>query len=68
MDELLLGGEIQETSKKNVLKGIAAQDLLQEVCQLNYTNIQNLLVFVFNVFIDSKDEVVENALKEFGLY
>jgi len=28
---LLVGGEIQETSKKNVLKVIAAQDLLQEV-------------------------------------
>ena len=32
LDELLLGGEVQETSKKNVLKAIAAQDLLQEVC------------------------------------
>ncbi|UYV71360.1 AP1S2 [Cordylochernes scorpioides] len=31
LDELLIGGEIQETSKKNVLKAIAAQDLLQEV-------------------------------------
>lgn len=31
LDELLVGGEIQETSKKNVLKAIAAQDLLQEV-------------------------------------
>ena len=31
LDELLLGGEIQETSKKNVLKAIAAQVLLQEV-------------------------------------
>ena len=31
LDELLLGGEIQETSKKNVLKAIAAQDLLQEI-------------------------------------
>ena len=31
LDELLLGGEVQETSKKNVLKAIAAQDLLQEV-------------------------------------
>ncbi|XP_044756733.1 AP-1 complex subunit sigma-2 isoform X3 [Coccinella septempunctata] len=30
LDELLLGGEIQETSKKIVLKAIAAQDLLQE--------------------------------------
>lgn len=36
LDELLLGGEIQETSKKNVLKAIAAQDLLQEV---SYGNV-----------------------------
>ena len=31
LDELLIAGEIQETSKKNVLKAIAAQDMLQEV-------------------------------------
>jgi len=31
MDEFLLAGEVQETSKKQVLKAIAAQDLLQEV-------------------------------------
>ena len=31
LDELLIGGELQETSKKNVLKAISAQDLLQEV-------------------------------------
>lgn len=31
LDELLIGGEMQETSKKNVLKAIAAQDVLQEV-------------------------------------
>ena len=31
LDELLIGGEMQETSKKNVLKAIASQDLLQEV-------------------------------------
>lgn len=31
LDELLVGGEMQETSKKNVLKAIAAQDVLQEV-------------------------------------
>jgi len=30
LDELLIGGEIQETSKKNVLKAITAQDLQQE--------------------------------------
>ena len=32
LDELLIGGEVQETSKKAILKSIAAQDLLQEVC------------------------------------
>ena len=32
LDELVLSGEVQETSKKNVLKAITAQDLLQEVC------------------------------------
>ncbi|KAI4457369.1 adaptor complexes small subunit family [Holotrichia oblita] len=37
LDELLLGGEIQETSKKNVLKAIAAQDLLQEVSNSDTT-------------------------------
>lgn len=31
LDELILGGEVQDTSKKNILKAIAAQDLLQEV-------------------------------------
>ena len=36
LDELVLGGEVQETSKKNVLKAIAAQDLLQEVGLLSY--------------------------------
>lgn len=38
LDELLLGGEVQETSKKTVLKAIAAQDLLQEVSlSIDYT-------------------------------
>lgn len=32
LDEFLLGGEAQETSKKNVLKAIEQADLLQEVC------------------------------------
>ena len=34
LDELLIAGEIQETSKKNVLKAIAAQDMLQEVLSM----------------------------------
>jgi len=37
LDELLLGGEVQESSKKNVLKAIAAQDLLQEVSVHHFT-------------------------------
>lgn len=31
LDELLIGGEIQETNKKSILKAIAAQDILQDV-------------------------------------
>jgi len=31
LDEFLLAGEVQETSKKQVLKAISAQDLLQDV-------------------------------------
>ena len=38
LDELLIGGEISETSKKNVLKAIAAQDMLQEVSLLHAVN------------------------------
>ena len=34
LDEFLLGGEAQETSKKNVLKAIEQADLLQEVSHL----------------------------------
>lgn len=33
LDELIVGGFIQETSKKNVLKAISAQDMVQEVSQ-----------------------------------
>lgn len=34
LDEFILGGEVQETSKKNVLKAVSAQDVMQEVCSL----------------------------------
>ena len=36
LDELLVGGEIQETSKKNIIRAISAQDMLQEVCMTLY--------------------------------
>ena len=35
LDELMIGGEVQETSKKSVLKAIAAQDMIQEVGACN---------------------------------
>lgn len=31
MDEFLMGGEIQETSKQSIAKSIEASDMLQEV-------------------------------------
>lgn len=44
LDELLLAGEVQETSKKSVLKAIAAQDLLQEVRQIYcFVNMRKVL-------------------------
>lgn len=39
LDEFLLGGEAQETSKKNVLKAIEQADLLQEVRTVLYQQI-----------------------------
>jgi len=38
LDELILGGEIQETSKKKVLSAIQAQDSLQEVLKVIHFN------------------------------
>ena len=46
LDELLLGGEVQESSKKNVLKAIAAQDLLQEVCVCSYSFVHSALMLL----------------------
>ena len=39
-DEFVIGGDVQETSKKNVLKAISDQDLIQEV---------RLFVFVYSI-------------------
>lgn len=51
LDELMLGGEVQETSKKNVLKAIAAQDLLQEVSAALWWELYqvNSIVNWFNI-------------------
>ena len=37
-DEFVIGGEVQETSKKNVLKAISDQDMIQEVT-IRYSNL-----------------------------
>ncbi|XP_064394218.1 AP-1 complex subunit sigma-2-like isoform X1 [Halichondria panicea] len=42
LDELLVGGEIQESSKKNIIRAITAQDLLQEETE-NPKSSQTLL-------------------------
>ncbi|XP_031556651.1 AP-1 complex subunit sigma-2-like isoform X1 [Actinia tenebrosa] len=42
LDELLIGGEVQETSKKNVLKAISAQDLLQEEGEKPHTTLEDI--------------------------
>jgi len=54
-DEFVIGGEVQETSKKNVLKAISDQDMIQEVnirysnlnLAFNCWNIQSKLFFFF---------------------
>ena len=43
LDELLLGGEMQETSKKNVLKAVTTHDMLQEESETNRGTIDELM-------------------------
>ena len=43
LDELMLGGEVQDTSKRSVLKAISAQDLLQQV------RIKLLLTLIYSL-------------------
>jgi hypothetical protein len=50
LDEFIIGGEVQETSKKNVLKAIAAQDLLQEVRYSYIVWMISLTAFMTDVF------------------
>nr|CAG27845.1 AdaPTin-1 protein [Suberites domuncula] len=42
LDELLVGGEIQESSKKNIIRAVTAQDMLQEETE-NPKSSQTLL-------------------------
>ena len=49
LDELLIGGEIQETSKKAVLKAISAQDMIQEVSLLTRSSLR----FISDFFLSN---------------
>lgn len=42
----MLGGDVQETSKKNVLKAISDQDMIQEVISFSYLHFN--LPSIFN--------------------
>lgn len=42
LDELLVGGEIQESSKKNIIRAVTAQDVLQEVRERLVLNVWGL--------------------------
>ena len=49
-DEFVIGGDVQETSKKNVLKAISDQDMIQEV-------ISHLIFFNLNRIVRRVDFV-----------
>ena len=40
-DEFVIGGDVQETSKKNVLKAISDQDMIQEVSSISSSFLQH---------------------------
>jgi AP-1 complex subunit sigma 1/2 len=44
LDELLVGGEMQETSKRSVLKTIMQQDLLQEETEASRAALDELMM------------------------
>ena len=74
LDELLLGGEIQETSKKNVLKAIAAQDLLQEVYSYYLTNwhlfklyVKLTIDIIMLIFLIFQEETPQGIFEDTGL-
>ncbi len=50
-DEFVIGGDVQETSKKNVLKAISDQDMIQEV-------IISIRLFIFYSILALVDYVI----------
>lgn len=57
LDELLVGGEIQESSKKNIIRAVTAQDVLQEVReQIHKSNQRPGLDQTMRVYNNSKNK------------
>ncbi len=63
-DEFIIGGDVQETSKKNVLKAISDQDMIMEVSLETY-----LEYIIYFIFLDFSWFVIElNFLFSFKKY
>ncbi len=77
-DEFILGGEIQETSKKSVLKAINDQDVIQEVNFLIFQKNKLFTHIYINITVKeffktcsdayySQDDQLQEMLYEYGL-
>ena len=64
-DEFVLGGEVQETSKKNVLKAISDQDMIQEVFD-TLTKVFSYYCFFFFCF-NLQEETPQGFFDDQGL-
>lgn len=63
-DEFIIGGDVQETSKKNVLKAISDQDMIMEVSLETYFEY-----IIYFIFLDFSWFVIElNFLFSFKKY
>jgi len=65
-DEFVIGGDVQETSKKNVLKAISDQDMIQEVGFFFYNTF--LFQYCFSIFALNNFHMRKNNFSFFYLY
>lgn len=61
LDEFLIGGQVQETNKKMVLKAISAQDMIQEVRRVVFFIGREILKSQFATGNTSTDYVHRNS-------
>jgi len=64
-DEFVIGGDVQETSKKNVLKAISDQDMIQEVGFFFYNTF--LFQYCFSIFALNNFHMRKNNFSFFYL-